>query len=243
MVDYDRPTGTAGTLRIRDTGTAVEFWILCADGATNTGSLAWAVSLPSVGHQHSGNVSLAAGFGSRMLYSYPLAASGTVYFSIGASGTSGLGGPTDHSAYISRVPVGGVPPAPAMLPGTPDQITATSMRVQFSSSGDGGSPVTGWDLQRAEDAAFTVGVYWQLSSGTTVDTGLRPGTTYHYRARGVNAYGPGGWSAAVSGRTLGAVYVSDGTTWKPSAVLVDDGTTARAAEVYVSDGTTWRAAG
>ena len=54
------------------------------------------------------------------------------------------------------------------------------MTIQFSSTGDGGSPITGWVIRRAEDAAFTVGVVDTPSTGTSVLT-LTPGKKYGLR--------------------------------------------------------------
>lgn len=96
-----------------------------------------------------------------------------------------------------------VPPAPdinCLLP-NPDQITTTSMRVRFCSTGDGGSPITSWGLQYAKDAAFTNPVLLS-STGTSTVSGLDPGTTYYFRARGQNGVGVGPWSATVSAATL-----------------------------------------
>jgi hypothetical protein len=205
MTDYPKRTGTAGTMTIRDTGSTVEFWISCSDPATNVGSLPWAISIPAHGYQNSGGANLPSNFRDRLLASYPVTASGTVYFSIGGSGTQGIGGPTDHSAYISRAPTGGVPPAPfpwCVWP-NPNQITDTSMRFQFCSAGDGGSPVLYWELLYGIDDVTleTTGTLVQ-SSGTTTVTGLTPATTYYARARGVNVYGAGPWSDWMIGTTL-----------------------------------------
>lgn len=94
------------------------------------------------------------------------------------------------------------PPAPTML--TPDTVTINSMRARFNSNGDGGSGITGWQLQYATDAAFTNNLVTVSSSGTTTISGLNPGTTYYLRARGSNAVGWGAWSNVVSQSTIPA---------------------------------------
>lgn len=104
------------------------------------------------------------------------------------------------------------PPPPSMR--QPDQITTTGMRVQFDSTGDGGSPVTSWGLQRATDPGFTQNVVYVGSLGTTVFNDLNPGTTYYFRARGQNAVGLGNFSSAVSASTLPAT--PPGITVTPS---------------------------
>lgn len=110
-------------------------------------------------------------------------------------------GYTEAGAVIQGTPLS-PPPPPSMR--QPDQITTTGMRVQFDSTGDGGSPVTSWGLQRATDPGFTQNVVFVGSTGTTVFNDLAPGTTYYFRARGGNAIGVGGFSSAVAASTLPA---------------------------------------
>lgn len=234
--DYAKAVGTAGTMIIRDHGSAVEFIIACSDGATNSGGYTWSGVVNGVGV--GGTVSLGAGFGSRSLGSWGVSTSQTVSFHQNATGTQGLGGAADHAAYIAR---GGIPPAPVMRPAS--EITTTSMLVQFDSQGDGGSPITSWLLERALDPAFSVELVQYSSTGTTRVEGLTPATTYYYRARGQNAYGVSGWASTMSAATLASIFVSDGTTWRPTPLYVDDGTTAKVAVVNVSDGAAWRVAG
>jgi hypothetical protein len=95
-----------------------------------------------------------------------------------------------------------VPPAPVIRSTSPDQVTDTSLRVQFDSQGDGGSPVTKWELQYAKTSNFS-GAVTVASSGTTTLTGLTPKTLYYFRARGINAIGTGAWSAVKTSTTHG----------------------------------------
>lgn len=95
-----------------------------------------------------------------------------------------------------------VPPAPVIRSTSPDQVTDDSMRVQFDSQGDGGSPVTKWELQYSKSNSFTSPVT-VASSGTSTVTGLTSKTTYYFRARGINAIGTGAWSAVKSSTTHG----------------------------------------
>ncbi|QGJ88893.1 minor tail protein [Microbacterium phage Teamocil] len=194
MVDYTRGTGTTGTMMIRDTGGNVEFWLNAGQSATNVGSAGWSgfVNGVTVG----GSFSYPSGNPWVLIASYYVGTTQNVRFSIGATGTQGLGGPTDFWATIYRATV---PPAPSMR--QPDQITPTGMRVQFDSNGDGGSAITSWGLQRATDAAFTQNVSLVSSSGTTIYNDMVPGTTYYFRARGQNAVGVGAWSGTVSATT------------------------------------------
>lgn len=120
-----------------------------------------------------------------------------------------------HLAYgnVNTIPTGSillpqiatVPAAPTPSPGTPDQITATTMRYQFNDAGNGGSPITRWDYQYSTSPTFASGnSAFFSSSGTSIVTGLTPSTTYYLRSRGVNAVGEGPWSAIRSGTTLAA---------------------------------------
>ena len=113
-------------------------------------------------------------------------------------------GTATEGAYLT---VAGVPPAPSMSAFTPnpDQVTQTQMRVRFASTGDGGSPITGYELQRATNASFTAGAVTVPSTGTFTASGLSPATTYYFRARATNAVGTGAWSSTVSATTLPSV--------------------------------------
>jgi hypothetical protein len=98
-----------------------------------------------------------------------------------------------------------IPAVPATTPGAPtirslDQVTNTSLRVWFEGNGDGGSPITGWQLQYATQSNFSDGVI-VASGGTTTLTGLQSNTTYYIRARGLNAVGAGAWSSVASTKT------------------------------------------
>lgn len=97
--------------------------------------------------------------------------------------------------------IAGVPNAP----GTPivDQQTTTSVRYRFTSAGDNGAAVIEWQAEVASAPDFSSGDLQTVSStGTTVFTGLNPGTTYYFRARGRNSVGWGPWGASISTATL-----------------------------------------
>lgn len=192
MTDYERNTGSSGKMLIRDLGDIVEFWITSNNTTTWTSSLPWGWTIN--GSTGSSTYNYPAGAGWRRLGNYLVTESQTVYFRIGASGTSGFGGPTEHSAYINRQ---SVPPAPFQP--QVSEATATSVRVQFTPNGDGQSPILEWQIGvglNFNDIAWTVS-----SSTNTVVTGLSPGTTYYFWARGRNALGWGPWSSRSSGIT------------------------------------------
>ncbi len=202
--EYTRGTGTTGTMMIRVADAAgttgvisanyVQFWINAGQSQTNVGSLPWSGFINGV--NVGGGVNYPSGNPWVLVAQYHAGYTQNIRFSIGASGTQGLGGPTDFYLTIYR---GTIPPAPAMR--QPSQITPTTMLVQFDSQGDGGATITGWTLQGSTSPTFATILFTTSSSGTTTVTGLQPGTTYYYRARGTNTVGTGAWSAPVSATT------------------------------------------
>jgi hypothetical protein len=243
MVDYDRAVGTAGTMRIRDTGSTVEFWILCSDPATFVGSYVWSGVVNGVGV--GGSITLPSNFGSRMLGSWTVSTSQTVTFHQNATGTSGLGGAADHSANINRTPPATVPPPPTAMQWTPQ--SATTAFFQWGQNGTGGSPLLSYDIQYSSTADFSADVHTfgepGGSAGGRTFGGLVPAQRNYARVRAINAVGASGWSNTVSGRQFGGIQVSDGSAWTTYAVDVSDGTTWIRNAAEQSDGSVWKPTG
>lgn len=208
--DVTRSTGSTGTMLIRIADSAgtqgvitanhIQFWLNAGQTATNVGSAPWSgwVNGVNVG----GNFSYPSGNPWVLIAEYYVGYSQDVRFSIGATGTQGLGGPSDLWASVSRATI---PPPPHMrtnAEGNPDQITPTSMRVRFDSQGDGGSPVTAFQIiwGPTPDLAGTNQPIVN-SSGTTIFTDLDPGVTYYFAARTCNALGCSPWSNGTSATT------------------------------------------
>lgn len=227
----DKQVGTAGTLRIIDNGSTVSFYVLCGDPVTYVGNYRFAINGTP------GSTTLPSGFGSRLLGTRTVTSTQTVSLSQQATGTQGLGGAASLYVTIYRATV---PPAPTPL--SIDDVTPTSLRYRFNSSGTGGSPITSWQAQIASNAAFTTDVQTVTSGGTTVFTDLDPATVYYVRARGNNAVGSGPWSAARSALTQSGAYASINGVWVPVPLnYSDDGTWVPLAPL-VSDGTVWEQA-
>jgi hypothetical protein len=185
MVDYDKATGSTGIMKIRDTGTTIEFW-LYAGSATWKNGLQWGYTTP---HGNSGWQSTNFSGGDwRLLGSVNVTASGNVTFHLAATGTSGLGGPTDHTVYISRSTV---PPPPKLDSAV--VISSTAVRVTWSSTGDGNSPILEWQIGYGTHPSVTQ----QYVSGSSPKdvTGLTPGTIWYFWVRARNAVGWSGWSS------------------------------------------------
>ncbi|WP_157811177.1 fibronectin type III domain-containing protein [Microbacterium lacus] len=136
--------------------------------------------------------------------------------------------PTGTDA-VARIPK--APDAPTMV--ALDQITATSMRARFAGNGDGGGGISGWQLQYSSHPAFADGGVVIGSSGTSILNALTPATDYFVRARGLNAYGAGPWSAPISARTLSGARLGRGGSFPGVEVYVGKGGSFVLAEVLV----------
>lgn len=192
MTDYTKPTGTSGTMLIRDTGGNVEFWINAGNSTTWSDHIPWGWATPNGSssgsfyyHQNSG--------WQRVSIAY-VSSSGNVTFTLGNTGTSGFGGPTGFTVYINRATV---PPAPT--PVAISAITSTSVNVTYSSNGDGGAFVDHWYLGYGTDPNYPQ-IEVEMVTGTV--SGLTPGTTYYFWAHGHNSQGWGPWSVRSQATTL-----------------------------------------
>ena len=102
-----------------------------------------------------------------------------------------------------------VPDAPTGLRATPDGLKgSTQIRLNWSApSNDGGSPITGYRIERAviRGGVWIIHVASTGSATTTyLDTGLAPNTTRFYRVRALNAQGHGDPSNVAEGTTNAA---------------------------------------
>jgi hypothetical protein len=155
------------------------------------------------------------------------------------------------SAYSGQATIttgADVPTAPTI--GTASAVGPVSAAVSWSPpSTNNGSALTGYDVQWAQDSAFTSGVT-SAAVGTSASpytiTGLNPATTYYARVRAKNAIGASPWSDSLSFLTLPSVHVPNagGTAWADAIVYMPDatGTSWVPAQVKTPntiDGTTW----
>lgn len=185
MVDYTKPTGSAGMLYVRDNGATVTFLLTCTDPGT-FGNVSWsgAVNGVSVG----GTQYFGAGAGTITLGSWAVSTAQQVTFAIGATGTMGLGGPTSLTAQITRA----LPAAPTGLAvarnsdssqslGWTRQAVYSSVVIQRTSS-DG--TWTGW-----QQVGVAPGNAFSFTDTTTVAN-----RRYVYRVAGRTAAGQSAWS-------------------------------------------------
>jgi prepilin-type N-terminal cleavage/methylation domain-containing protein len=103
-------------------------------------------------------------------------------------------GPGAASNQVPATPFT-TPPAPTA---SASVLNSTAVRVTFAPTGTGGSPITGWETQRATNTAFTADLVSNWAGSPADFSGLTPGTTYFFRTRAHNAAGPGAWSHTVS---------------------------------------------
>lgn len=205
---------------IRDTGSTIEFW-LKAGSQTFANQMPWAYVING---QASGwlQFRFASGGAWQKLASWSVTTTQTVTFKIGATGTSGLGGPTDFSVFIQRSTV---PPAPTSF--QVFAVTEESISGRFNSNGDGQSPILEWQVGYGPDPNGPI--FTTPSNGTSVIGNLARGTTYYFWTRGRNALGWGPWSARTSA-----------TTWNyppaPSVVTISDITQTSVHAVFNGNG-------
>ncbi len=159
------------------------------------------------------------------------------YANMGAMGATEVHG----GIWTPRIPR--PPGAPFSYPNAATaltEITATSMRYQFSGTTDGGSAITGWEIDYSTTSNFAAGtVQTVASNGLTTVTGLIPGTQYWFRARGRNATGWGAYGDTATATTLPSVKVSNGSSWLAPQVLMSNGTVWTSPQAFVSVGGAW----
>ncbi|MCM3778994.1 fibronectin type III domain-containing protein [Microbacterium hydrocarbonoxydans] len=240
MTDYlSGRVGEAGYLVIRDDGYNVWFGLRQDYSATfiNSPGKSWwgTVNGVSVG----GTFTWASGGGTRMIAGpWAVTTSQAVYFSIGATGTSGFGSGGNHSASLFRATVPGAPGTPVA-----SEVTPNSMRLTWSIPGNGGSGIDQMLLRRSASVDLGGGyVDYPLGGGvnTALVTGLDPATTYYWRVYAHNALGYSAQSGVIAQMTASGAYVSLNGIWVPVPINVSNGSNWNALAPLVSDGTSWK---
>lgn len=214
MTDYTHNTGSSGVMLIRDQGLAVEFWINAQNSTTWSDHIPWSWSVPWA--SSSGSFYYHPNSGWQRITTIQVGSSANVTFSLGNTGTQGFGGPTNFTVFLNRSTV---PPAPNGV--TFSSVNSTSLHAVFTGNGDGGSGITAWQMGYGINPGTPVTI---INTYDTTITGLSPGTTYYFWARGVNANGNGGWSVRTQVTTqkvpdtLAAPHIS---AIQPTAVTLD----------------------
>lgn len=185
MTDYTKATGS-GTMMIRDSGSTVYFYIKAGSSATWVGSASYSWTMNGSG---SGTWSYDDGGAYKLIRSAVVSSDQTVTFAIGATGTSGLGGPTSFSVFINRSSVPNAPTTPTI-----SALTSTSWTNTFTDGANNGAAIDtrqlGWS--GASGSGYPDNIL--TSDGSTAFNGFTPGTTYYVWARCHNSQGWGAWS-------------------------------------------------
>lgn len=194
MTDYHKATGSAGDMMIRDTGTTVEFWLQCDSTSTFNHQLPWAYIVNGSTSSWLEFDFVSGGSWQKLGYR-TITYSQTVTFKLGSTGTSGLGGPTNLSAYINRATAPDAPSTPTL-----SSISSTSIFATFHDGANNGAAIDSRELSYGTNPS---GSPTRIASdGTTNVTGLTPGTTYYFWARTHNSEGYSPWSGRGQATTL-----------------------------------------
>ena len=200
MANYDKKTGDYGTLRIihNEDAARVTFQILCSWPTTSTGPLSWTAKVN--GTTHTGTVTLPAGFGTKSVLSGVDLNPGTqtLEFSIGASGTQGLGGPTTLTKKITTATA---PKAPTWSGSGVSTTGQTSQKLTYASGGNGGATIDEYQVQRSLSSSMSSPSSATTKSTSYTSTALTEDTTYYWRVRAHNSVGWGPWSTVKSAKT------------------------------------------
>lgn len=141
----------------------------------------------------------------------------TYYVFIQSHNSQGWSVPSDALTYtIPNVP--DAPEAPTLAFTPPTTVTAS-----FVTPNDGGSPVTGYLVEYADNAVFTNPLQFIAASSPKVLTNLTPGKSYWVRVKAVNAQGTSTPSQATLIQILsGPRVVHDGVYKTTIAYVVGD---------------------
>lgn len=240
MTDYSTGTGTYGTLILRDNGSTVQAIIRSSYSGTYTYGKSWSIT---GGVNVSGTFSI-QGAQEVVVWSGTIGSTTTLNFTMGATGTQGLGGPTTLSVTINRTP----PPPSTTVPGAPGagsngSVTQTSFNHSFTGpSSNGGKAIDSYQTQIATNSGFTSGSQTKSTKGSPASfTGLAPGTRYYVRTRAHNANGYGKWSGTTTVDTVAGAYVKVNGAWHKAVPYVKVNGAWKVAQPYVKASGSWKA--
>lgn len=184
MTDYDQFIGGSTTLRIRDTGSNVEFWI-------RTGPQTYNYQQPWNGRINNSELGprtfrMLTGGQWQYIDAWRIDYDQDVRFTIV---NSGLGFPTyDFWQHITRT----TPPGPPSLYAA-DAVSSTHIRVKFHDGYDGGSAIVERQVGYGTNPN-NVQNFWDAPSRDVTIGPFNPGTKVYFWARARNAIGWGEWS-------------------------------------------------
>lgn len=134
------------------------------------------------------------------------------------------------SAKTLSVPV--APSAPLL-----SSVTATSVDISWTANGNGGSPITAYQIGYGTNP--TTPTTTVSAKSPQVVNGLTPGTAYYIFVRAQNSVGWSAWSKPTSMRTVAGAYILVGTKWKLAVPYVNVGGTWKLAEAWGRSAGVW----
>ena len=161
----------------------------------------------------------------------------TYYFRVRARNTDGWG---EWSDTVNKA----IPDVPSkMATPTTAFTTPATITVSFvAPSSDGGSPLSGYDVQYSTTSDFAQVTTRSLDSSPLVLNNLTP-NAYYFRVRAKNLVGEGPWSDAKVETIISGPKISIGDVNYPTLVFVRYNGIYRTATPYVRQAGVWRIAG
>lgn len=240
MTDYSVGTGASSSLIIRDDGYTVSAIIENRSGASYSNGRTWSIYLGN-GSSASGLFSIGRS-SSVTVWSGVITTSMSVQFNMGATGTSGIGGPTTLNVNIFRATIPSPPQSPSF-----SEVSVTSLKVNFAgSASDGGSGLDYYLVRVGKSNPPTAGTYTDLVTPTgtgNLFTGLDPGAEYYAVVYAHNAVGYSAASAVIGTRTLGPARIKVAGVWKYGIPYVKVAGVWKLAQPFVKVAGLWKKTG
>ena len=132
---------------------------------------------------------------------------GTTYY-FWARGRNAIGwGPWSPRTQVTMLRVPDAPNPPVM-----SEITQVSAKATFAPNGDGGSPISSYQIGYGTSSSTPSTI--ALATSPVTITGLNPAVTYYFFVRAQNAIGWGPWSSPSLVGTPPGARVKDGAVYK-----------------------------
>lgn len=232
MVDYRKASTSVTTLIIRDVDGMVSFWLEVNDSpSTWIGSASWSGKVNGVTVKGTYSWPAASGRVTRQIGGrWTVNKTQDVTFSIAATGTAGLGGPTSFTQRITR----SAPGAPSSLNVT--RQSDTQMYMTWTRNGTYTSFVV---QRRLNNGSWQTVATVAGSANSYTDKTTKANGKYDYRVAVKNAAGQSGWSNTQTVYTTPAVPTGVSATRQGSGIRVDaSGKPPHATSYDVRDGST-----